>query len=262
MFSESEIEIRGNHYKLLARHSDIVILSSYDALEDYKNFAPEFAHKGRVLHFVSIPDTRVYEENKNLKEKIYSKYNLNSKFFYMPNQFWKHKNHKVVFEAVNQLKKSNLDIQVVFTGHLNDYRNNDHISELQDCVKQNNLEENIKILGLVEYEEVLFLMRNCISLINPSLFEGWNTMVEEAKSIGKNIILSDLKVHREQNPPEAIYFDPNNSEQLAEILKNKWQNSEGGPDYELEEKAKASLNARIVEFAKTYEGYVMEVLTK
>ena len=262
MFSDSEIQVRGNHYKLLAEHSDIIILSSYDALEDYKRFSPDYAYKGRVLHFVSIPNAKVYEKNNSIKEQIYSKYNLGSKFFYMPNQFWKHKNHKVVFEAVNRLKKLDLNVQVVFTGHLNDYRNNEHITELQDYIKQNKLEDNIKILGLIEYEEVLFLMRNCISLINPSLFEGWNTMVEEAKSIGKNIILSNLNVHREQAPPEGIFFDPKNSEQLAEILKDKWQNSLGGPDYELEVKAKASLNSRIFEFAETYQNYVKEVLAK
>lgn len=260
MFSPEEIKYRNRIFSILAKQSNIIILSSIDAKKDYENFAPEYAHKARVLHFVSIQNHEIYEEKPGQKEKILNKYGLKPKFFYVPNQFWKHKNHKVVFEAVNILKKHNLDVQIVFTGQLNDNRNKDYIIELQDYVKNNNLEDNLRILGLVDYVEVPFFIRNCVSLINPSLFEGWNTMVEEAKSIGKNIILSNLAVHREQNPLECVYFDPYNPEELAEILREKWQNSEGGPDYELEEQARIHLKGRVENFAKTYEEIVLESL--
>lgn len=71
-------------------------------------------------------------------------------------------------------------------------------------------------------------MRNSISVINPSFFEGWNSTVEECKSIGKNIILSNLNVHLEQDPPGAIFFDPNNAEELADILDRKRESGNGG----------------------------------
>jgi hypothetical protein len=32
--------------------------------------------------------------------------------------------------------------------------------------------------------------------------------VEETKSIGKTIVLSDIPIHREQAPASALYFDP------------------------------------------------------
>lgn len=44
------------------------------------------------------------------------------------------------------------------------------------------------------------LMKHAIAIINPSLFEGGSTTVEEAKSLLKVIILSGIPVHREQNP--------------------------------------------------------------
>lgn len=49
------------------------------------------------------------------------------------------------------------------------------------------------MLGLVPRSDVIALMRYSISLINPSFFEGWSTTVEEAKSMGKQIILSEEK---------------------------------------------------------------------
>ena len=64
------------------------------------------------------------------------------------------------------------------------------------------------------------LMKNSIAVINPSLFEGWSSTIEQAKSYGKKIILSNIKVHKEQNPKGAEYFHPANANQLSKILLN------------------------------------------
>ena len=56
--------------------------------------------------------------------------------------------------------------------------------------------------------------------INPSKFEGRSSTVEQAKSMGKKIILSNINIHKEQKPRNANYFDPNNYKQLSKILIN------------------------------------------
>ena len=61
-------------------------------------------------------------------------------------------------------------------------------------------------------------MQASSALINPSLFEGWSTTVEEARSAGVPMILSDIPVHREQAGENAIYFDPSSPEALAKTL--------------------------------------------
>lgn len=263
MFSEEELRNRNRYYLNLAIGSDIILLSSHDAKKDFDNFAPEYAHKSKVLQFVSIPDDSIYENNLSIKSKLKDNYGIcDNKFFYVPNQLWKHKNHKVVFEAVKILKDKGINIKIICTGSEKDYRHPDYRGEIIEYIKINNLEENIKLLGLVDYEIIPYLMRNCISIINPSLFEGWSTTVEEAKSIGKNIILSDIPVHKEQNPPAGIFFNPFDSMELAGILEKKWQESEGGPDFELEKAAKQNLRDRIKNFAQSYENYVIELLKK
>jgi glycosyltransferase involved in cell wall biosynthesis len=55
-------------------------------------------------------------------------------------------------------------------------------------------------------------------VLNPSLFEGWSTTVEEARSLGVPLILSDLAVHREQAGTEAVYFDRYSGAALAAVL--------------------------------------------
>ena len=260
MFSQKEIEIRNKSFMLWTQNSSLVILSSQDALNDFKKFAPEFAYKGRVLNFVAIPDENIYQKTDEIKETTIKKFNLPEKYFYVPNQFWVHKNHKIIFEAISILKQQGIDIKIVFTGNASDYRNKEYFDELMKFVKEKNIEDNIKLLGLIDSLEVYYLMRNCISIINPSLFEGWSSTVEEAKSLGKNIILSNINVHKEQNPPQGVYFDPNNSNELAELLKEKWLNGKSEPDFELEKIAQEQLENRIIEFGKNYQNIVLEAL--
>ena len=251
MFSKKEIENRDKSFIQIIKESDVVVLSSFDALTDLKNFSSEYQNKARVLQFVSQPNSRYFELNENDKNNVLKKYDIKDEFFYMPNQFWKHKNHMTVFTAINELKKDGIQICVVCTGHLADYRNKTYIDEIKNFIKINNLEKNIKLLGLVEYEDVFALIKFSKAVINPSLFEGWSSTVEECKSVEKNMILSDLDVHKEQYP-NATFFERNSVESLKNILKNyKKENIDSNIE---------SLEIRTKKFADTYVSICKEVL--
>ena len=260
MFSFMENRYRDFLFLMYARYSNAVILSSHDAQNDFIKAYPKYKEKSYVLQFVSQPNEKIYEMTDTKKTE--QKYGFSGKFFYLPNQLWKHKNHMVVIRAVNLLKKEGKEILVLCTGHMEDYRNKNFKEEVLKYIKDNNLENNFKFLGLIDYDDVLTLMRHCISIVNSSLFEGWSSTVEEAKSVGKNMILSNLNVHKEQNPPNSIYFDPHNEKELAEKLWNKWQESEGGPDFELEKVARENIEARTKNFGRAYQDIVMSIVGK
>lgn len=263
LFSQEEISLRDNSFENIAKNSKAVILSSKNAFDDLVTFFPEYREKAFVLNFVSYIDPEIYNISTSVSyvNEIKQKYMIPDKYFYLPNQFWKHKNHITVFKAVNILKKQGLEVKVLCSGCTSDYRHKTHFDSLKDYISQNNLDNNIQFLGIINLDEVYYLMRNCISIINPSLFEGWSSTVEEAKSLGKNIILSDLKVHREQNPPDGIYFEPLNVEKLASILKYKWLNKHSAPDFSLEERAKSLMNSRMRDFAMNYQKILMKALS-
>lgn len=262
MFSEFQLKEREINLRKAVEESDTVILSSNDAFEDFKQVYPDYADKCEILHFVAIPDEDINSKTDSISTATKEKYNLPEKYFYVPNQFWKHKNHKIVFEALHILKQQGINVHVVFSGNTKDGRNPDYFDELLNYIKSNDIVENIHILGIIERNELFYLLRNCVSLINPSLFEGWSSTVEEAKSIGKNCILSDLSVHREQNPPDSVYFPANDAQKLAELMKSNWLSRQGGNDTELEEAAKKALPERINEFGKTYQKILMKTIEK
>lgn len=252
MFSEKEIQNRNNNFLKLIRDSDLIVFSSFDALKDMKKFAPNYEDKARVLQFVSQPNSRYFELDEHDKSLLLQKYEIKDDFFYIPNQFWKHKNHMMIFEAINELKKDGVEINIVCTGYLGDYRNKTYIDDIRRIVKLNNLEDNIKLLGLVDYEDVFALIKFSKAVINPSLFEGWSSTVEECKSVGKNMILSDLDVHKEQYP-NAVFFKRDSIKSLKEVLKS----------YKIENESNVEpLEARTKKFANIYSSICKEALTR
>jgi hypothetical protein len=95
-------------------------------------------------------------------------------------------------------------------------------------------------------------MRASVALLNPSFFEGWSTTVEEGKSLGVRMVLSDLAVHREQIGSGADFFDPHSSEAIAACLDRVWHDSREPLGQPEQQAAAASARQRVREFAHEF----------
>ena len=214
-FTKKEIDFRNKLYNFYLENSDQVIVSSYSSKKDLIHFK-KIDKKINVLRFVPEINFKKIKKKTFLKKEI----NLKKKIIFVPNQFWVHKNHDCVIEALKILKKKNLYIQCIFTGSKLDHRKPHHFNDLMKKIRAYNLGEQIKYLGILPYDKVINLLYHSEIVINPSFFEGWSTTVEEAKIFNKRIILSDIRVHKEQNPKKGIFFNPRNPQDLADkILK-------------------------------------------
>lgn len=194
----------------------IVMLSSEDSRKDCEHFYPSSVGRTEVVSFAVPAPPRGKELD---VRQVVDKYGLPDKFFFMPNQFWRHKNHMLVVEALSLLKERGRDdVVVVTTGRTSDPRLPQYFSNLQTLIAERGLESQFRILGLVPYGDLAPLMQASEALVNPSLFEGWSTTVEEAKAAGVPMLLSDLDVHREQAQGLAQFFDRYSASSLAEAL--------------------------------------------
>ena len=206
---------------IYSKHADKILLSSQSARKDLKKICLP-AYK------ISIVNSFCFEKPKGksmlTKGKIKGKYKLPRKFFYLPNQYWVHKNHIVVLKALSTLIKEHNQITIVSTGLNYDYRFPDYFDYILKFIVENNLKKNYIYLGFVPSFVTEYLMRKCLAIINPSKFEGWNTSVEQAKATNKKIILSNIAAHKEQKPLGGSYFEVDNYLQLAQIIKNIWYN--------------------------------------
>lgn len=257
MFSEWEVGDRNRIFTEAAERAKRIVVSSRDALSHFTQFAPASAHKGRVLSFVAQVPSEIYASKPH---EVCLEYNLPDRFFYLPNQFWKHKNHAVVIAALAALRRQHPEVTVVCTGNTHDGRNPDHFARLMTEIAKHGLRNQMIVLGMVPHTHTFQLMRQSVAVLQPSLFEGWSTTVEEAKSVGKRMLLSSLPVHREQNPQESVYFDPEDAQALAEKMSQLYMEYAPGPCLHLEEKARECLLPRTQEFGKKFTGIMQEVV--
>jgi glycosyltransferase involved in cell wall biosynthesis len=255
LFSAKENRQRDQLFERMATNCSRIVLSSEDARRDYERFSPSFAHKARVLRFVSQVPAGVYDAG---ADRICDEYHLPERFVYLPNQFWAHKGHGLVVDALAQLKSSRPEITVVCTGNPSDNRDPLHFGELLARVSRLGVRDNFVVLGWVPHAHTFHLVRQSVAVLQPSLFEGWSTTVEETKSIGKTIALSDIPIHREQAPASALYFDPTDASALADRLIELYDTRSPGPDEALEEMARQALPERTRAYAETFVDIVRD----
>ncbi len=224
LFSKFEAESRNRTYAQLAEGCEKIIVSSRAVARDFSNLYPQYSEKTAVLPFPSL-----FAAQQELSEvgDTLNKYRLPREFALIPNQFWAHKNHAILPPALATLRNAGKSLPVVLTGAPADYRDpsNSVVSDFFQAVAQHGVHNDIYMLGAVSRDELLDLLRSTSLIIQPSLSEGWNTTLEDAKALGVPIACSDLHVHREQCGTAAFYFDPKDASSLAEALGRVWSAS-------------------------------------
>lgn len=225
----------------------ILLLSSHSAEADALSFYPRANGRIRVARFCGRMDIAGAVRRAELAR---ADHGLPKRFFYLPNQFWVHKNHAVVLEALTLLRREGEAVPpVIMSGTTEDHRDPGFFARLMDRAAAAGLAEQFRHLGLIPYADVLALNAAADAVVNPSLFEGWASSVEEAKSLGTPLVLSDLPVHREQ-APEAAFFRPDDAAGLAAHLSRiaRAEPRRRVPEPELE----AANAARIAAFAQDF----------
>ena len=192
-----------------------LLLSSRDARRDLDLFYPACRATPHVIPFaVEVAAELLTADPDTVRER----YRLPPHFFFLPNQFYRHKNHALVLSALARLKAAGREFVVAASGNPEDPRGTENMKGLRRQIHSDNLEANFIFLGSIPYKDVVGLMRRSAALLNPSLFEGWSTAVEEAKALGVPLILSDLGVHREQADGFAVFFKRHSAASLAAAL--------------------------------------------
>lgn len=256
MFSPLRRFKRDFGHAIMCRLAARVMVSSEDARIDCESYLPNYKGKIAVVPFAVqvIEDT-----NAQGKSDVLLKYALPKKYFFFPGQLWRHKNHLALLAALGVLRDCGSEVVVVATGSPNDRRNPDHPKQVLDTVEKLGLQQYFRFLGMIPYADVAQLMRTAAALVNPSLFEGWSTTVEEAKAQGVPMLLSDLQVHREQATRNVNFFNPRDPHSIADVMKVAWNELEEGPREAGERSAIASYGANRMEFGDRFVRLVSQI---
>jgi glycosyltransferase involved in cell wall biosynthesis len=214
-FKQEEILVRKTDQELILQIAKNIVFSSHAAQNDFNDIYPSNTLTQHVLQFAVIgkPASGAITD-------CLVKYDIAQPYFICSNQFWKHKNHAVVLRSLVKLRNTHPQTLIIFTGKEHDYRNPTYFEELMALCEDLGLRSELRFLGFIPREDQLILMQAAIAVIQPSLFEGWSTVVEDAKSLNVPIVASALSVHQEQlaEYQPKLFFPPDDDTKLAWCL--------------------------------------------
>jgi glycosyltransferase involved in cell wall biosynthesis len=257
LFTADELASREAQFQETTNHSDAVIVGSDFGLQDFSRFSPANAHKGRVLKFIASPLTAAGASDLS---DLQARYGFTGPYFMLPNHFWKHKNHAVVIEALRILQSRGEPVCVLASGSTVNTSYPEFVGSLLARAKANGVEPLFRPLGVIPFSDIIGLMEHAVAILNPSLFEGWSTSVEEAKTMGKQVVLSDIPVHREQAPPRGFYFDPHDAGELANAMSAALAAYDTQADIQQQKAALAVYPQRLQIYGNAYRTIVEDVL--
>jgi glycosyltransferase involved in cell wall biosynthesis len=136
-------------------------------------------------------------------------------FLLYPANFWPHKNHRRLFEAMSIYLRAHPDsrLRLVCTGAPNTLMN-----DLQVTAEAILPAGTVVFAGYIPEQELSALLAASAAVIFPSLYEGFGMPVLEAMASGKPVLCSNVTSLPEVAGDAAIYFDPTNPRQIAEAI--------------------------------------------
>ena len=207
-FPLENFNIRENYILDEIKNSNKIFVSSLQIKKEFNKF---YKLKDKILA-LRIPS---HKKIKKLKIKNNKEFNI-----LFPSQLWKHKNHILLVYTARELKLRKFKCKFILTGSVSDHRFKNNYKTFLNEIQKHNVGDYFKILGEVSSNKLTKLQNSCSAMINPSLYEGWSTINEEARSLSKFIFLSNIPGHKEQQNSYSIYFEKNNSKQLAKKIIN------------------------------------------
>lgn len=188
-----------------------------DILKKYSRYI-ESEDKVKVI-YESIMDKHTTDR---IEQSLLEKYQVKEKeYFSVVGIHYEYKNLQLIIDAY--AKESELrKYKVIIIG--ND--NNEYGKYLHTNISQLHLEDSFVFTGFVSNEEKQALVTYSIATIYPSKYEGFGLPVLEAMNMGVPVLSSNASSLPEVGGNAALYFSPNNVDELIKQILNITQNAD------------------------------------
>ena len=149
------------------------------------------------------------------KQKIKQKFQLQKNFLLYTGNWREHKNLVRLIQAFKKIqdKKTIKNLQLVITGTPDPF-----YPEVKETIKILDLEKNVKLVGLVNFEDLKKLYASALIYVFPSLYEGFGMPPLEAMQSHTPICVSNSSSLPEVCGDAAIFFDPLDIDDIAQKI--------------------------------------------
>lgn len=120
---------------------------------------------------------------------VYQKYNISHSdiVLFHPARFVVEKNHVNIIKAFKSIVVQNSNIKLILAG------DGKLRPEIERTIQENNLHDNVKLIGIISREEVFNFLDRCDLFLMPSISEGLNVSFLEAFSRRATILVSNIE---------------------------------------------------------------------
>lgn len=196
-------ELREKQYSKILYKASYIITGN---VEGKKEILENYCLPEKKIHIIPFPVADFCRGNEQKPD-----FEIPEQYFFYPAQFWPHKNHICILEALVCLReKYNLKPIVFFTG--SDKGNRKYI---ESKILEYGLDKQVIFTGFLKDEELKYLYTHATGMIFASLMGPNNMPPIEATYLHCPVIITDLAGHKEQLKDSALYFNGYKPEELA-----------------------------------------------
>ena len=208
-----------------ARYATLLLADSEVGKEDILTFYGSYgvtADRVKVLPF--LPASYLGgDSSESGRQRVRTTYHLPEHYLFYPAQFWPHKNHARIIQALELLRmERRLKVPIVLAGS--------HAGEIQARTFREvmllshrlGIEDQVHYLDYVPEEDMSALYAGAMALVMPTFFGPTNIPVLEAWASGCPVITSDIRGIRQQSGDAALLVDPRSVEAIADGVYRTW----------------------------------------
>lgn len=202
-----------------ARYGTLLLADSEVGKEDILNFyGPYGVTPDRVKVLPFIPASYLVPEvPETEQQRVRKLYQLPDRYLFYPAQFWPHKNHKRLVQALGLLKETRgLEIAIAFCGSYTGEIRAGIFQEVKSIAARMRIDKQLHYLGYVPDEDMSGIYGGAVALTMPTFFGPTNIPVVEAWAFGCPVLTSDIRGIREQARGAAMLVDPTSVESIAD----------------------------------------------
>lgn len=202
--------------QVLRNHAGVITVSE-NTKKDIEHYYKKWIKDDEQVKVIyeSI-NTDIAKPEEAASKRTLDKYNLfNHGYICVTGIHYEYKNIETVITAFAANADLQAKLKIVIIG--ND--KNEYGNRLHQLVNQNKLQNRVVFTGFISDEQKNILLSSSFACVIPSKYEGFGLPVLEGMKANTLVISSDRSSLREVGGEAAVYFDPDDYQQLADILR-------------------------------------------
>jgi glycosyltransferase involved in cell wall biosynthesis len=200
--------------RVLKKAVAVIVDSSLGRINTVNRYGVNYDRAIPISFFPNVSTIITEKEYNDNYIDIKLKYSIQGEYIFYPAQFWAHKNHRYIIDAIDILENQyNKNCNVLFCGS-----DKGNLSYVLDLIFKKQFKSKFCNLGFVEGSEMPYLYKQALALVMPTYFGPTNMPPLEAFILGCPVIYSDLPEFRRQVEDAGLLVDLNNPESLASVI--------------------------------------------